>query len=159
MKPTFQPVLFHRPNNLISKGIRAVTGSYWNHCAALFFDEQGDLMLLEAVEGGVRIWLWSEARKYYDKFNCEYFMLPSREMVRNYKPLLGAGYEFMAFPRELLYFGSQNILGKENKFTKYLSNIDDPTKFVCFELISYLQGDKNTWGATGLRFDNKKNNS
>lgn len=155
----FTPILFHRPNNLLSKAIRMVTGSYWNHCGAIFLDKDGDLMFIESVEGGTKIWLWSEAKTYYDKFNCEYKFCYEREMVRNYKKKLNAGYEYFKFIREPFYYLSCKVLGNDSKITKWLSNLDDPTRFVCFELISYLQGDSKPWGATGFRFDNKKNNS
>lgn len=152
----FQPVLFHRPHNLISKGIRLVTNSYYNHAGAYFIDENGVEWFVEAVEGGVRILLWSKALVYYKQFDCEISFYASRPMVRDYKEVLGNGYEFAAFPRELAYYSSLRFLGTENRITKWLSNIDDKSKFVCFELVSYLQGDEKPWGANGFNWDSKK---
>jgi len=152
----FKPVLFHRPHNIISKGIRLVTGSYWNHAGAYCIDENGVEWFIEAVEGGVRIWLWSKALAYYQQFDCEIRFMGKRPMLRDYKQVLGDGYEYAAFPRELFYYSSLRFLGPTNKLTKNLSNIDDKSKFICFELVSYLQGDEKPWGANGFNWSFKK---
>lgn len=153
----YTPVLFYRPHNLVSKGIRSATGSHWNHAGALFYDADGDLMLLEAVEGGVRVWLWSEAKAYYDQFECEYKFCEERTFVKDYKKTLGAGYDYMGIVRDLFYYTSLNFLGENNVVTVYFSNKDDKSKFVCFELLLYLEGHPKPWGASGLSFDDRVN--
>lgn len=152
---TFKPILFHRPNNLVSKAIRSVTGSYWNHAGALIWID-GDWWLLEAVENGVVLWLWSEAKAYYDKFNCEYKICYDIPMRRDFKNKVNKGYEYFALLKDFAYYTSMRFFG-DCWLTKYLSNIDNPKRFVCFELIAYLRGDAKPWGATGVSFDSKKN--
>jgi hypothetical protein len=149
------PVLMHRPANLISKGIRLVTGSYWNH-AGFKVTVEGIVMFVEAVEGGVRIWTWEKAKEYYDSKNCEYKFLPDCIMERSYVSKLSSGYEFMTFPREILYLTSIKLFGN-CYLTDKLSNLDDPSKFVCFELLAYCMGKHYPWRATGKTFDNKLN--
>jgi hypothetical protein len=149
------PILMHRPDNLISKGIRLVTGSYWNH-AGFKVQVEGITMFVEAVGGSVRIWSWKNAKAHYDSSNCEYKFLPDCIMERSYVDKLGAGYEFMAFIRDPAYLLSVKLFGK-SYITDKLSNLDDPSKFVCFELLAYCMGKKNPWRATGKTFDNKLN--
>jgi hypothetical protein len=149
------PVLIHRPANLISKGIRLVTGSYWNH-AGFKVQVEGIMMFVEAVEGSVRIWTWENAKSYYDDSNCEYKYLPDCVMERSYVSKLGASYEFMRFLRDPAYLLSYKLFG-ECWVTDTLSNLDDPTKFVCFELLAYCMGKQRPWRATGKTFDNKLN--
>ena len=145
----------HRPDNLISKGIRLVTGSYWNH-AGFKVQVEGITMFVEAVGGSVRIWSWENAKAHYDSSNCKYKFLPACFMERSYVDKLGAGYEFMAFIRDPAYLLSVKLFGK-SYITDKLSNLDDPSKFVCFELLAYCMGKNNPWRATGKTFDNKLN--
>lgn len=112
--------------------------------------------LVEAVEGGVRIWLWSKAKSYYDKYNCEYEYLSPVEMKRDFIPLLGDGYEFMSFLRVPMYLASVRYLGN-CYITRKLSNMNDTSKFVCFELYAYCAGHSYPWNCTGLTFDKRRN--
>lgn len=141
-------ILCHRPNNLISKGIRAVTGSYWNHSAILL-----DGYIYEAVYPKIR------KIKYTDWQLLHNYEIKSIEYTLVYNPndYVGLGYDLGVFVNELCFYLASKLFGKYSKLAKWFSNRNDSKKWFCFELCAYLVGKKNSWKANGLTFDNRTN--
>ncbi len=131
-------ILCHRHNNLISKGIRGITGSYWNHSAILV-----NGYVYEAVYPRIKKTPYTE---WLELHNYE-LKLIDYELINDPNELVGLRYDLGIFVNELCFYLTK---------LEYFTNRNDSKKWFCFELSAYLVGKKNSWKANGLTFDNKK---
>lgn len=140
-------ILCHRPNNLLSKGIRYITGSYWNHSAILV-----NGYVYEAVYPRIRKMRYSE---WLELHNYELELI-DYELINDPNELVGLMYDLGVFVNELCFYISSRIFGKYSKTAKFFSNRNDEKKYFCFELSAWCVGKRNSWKSNGLTFDNKK---
>lgn len=126
-------LLIHRPKNLISKGIRFFTDSYWNHSAILV-----DGWVIEAEYPKVR------KIKYVDwleiNANREVYLIDNLELKNDIRNLVGIKYDLGVFINELLFYATKN---------EYFANRDAPNKWYCHELSAFALGLPNYWKSTG----------
>jgi hypothetical protein len=141
-------ILCHRPNNLISKGIREVTGSYWNHGAILV-----NGYVYEAVYPRIKKTPYTE---WLELHNYE-LKLIDYELINDPNELVGLRYDLGIFVNELCFYVASRIFGKYSKTAKFFSNRNDEKKYFCFEMTAWCVGKKNSWKANGLTFDNRTN--
>lgn len=141
-------ILCHRPNNLISKGIRFITNSYWNHSALLV-----NGYVYEAVYPRIRKMRYAEWIELHSNIERKYI---DYELVNDPNELVGLRYDLGIFVNELCFYIASRIFGKYSKTAKFFSNRNDEKKYFCFELCAWCVGKRNSWKANGLTFDNKK---
>jgi len=141
-------ILCHRKNNLISKGIRFITGSYWNHSALLI-----NGYVYEAVYPRIRKMRYSEWIELHSNIERKYI---DYELVNNPNKLVDLRYDLGVFVNELCFYVASCIFGKYSKTAKFFSNRNDEKKYFCFELCAWCVGKPNSWKSNGFTFDNKK---
>jgi len=141
-------ILCHRKNNLISKGIRFITGSYWNHSALLI-----NGYVYEAVYPRIRKIRYSEWIELHSNIERKYI---EYTLVNDPNKLVDLRYDLGVFVNELCFYVASRIFGKYSKTAKFFSNRNDEKKYFCFELCAWCVGKKNSWKSNGLTFDNKK---
>lgn len=141
-------ILCHRPNNLISKGIRFITGSYWNHSALLV-----NGYVYEAVYPRIRKMRYADWIELHQNIERKYI---DYELVNDPNELVGLRYDLGIFINELCFYIASRIFGKYSKTAKFFSNRNDEKKYFCFELSAWCIGKPNSWKANGFTFDNKK---
>lgn len=141
-------ILCHRPNNLISKGIRFITGSYWNHSALLV-----NGYVYEAVFPRIRKKEYKEWLELHKDIELKHIF----DILKNDpNQLVGLRYDLGVFVSELCFYIASRIFGKDSKIAKFFSNRNDVSKWFCFELCAWCVGKPNSWRANGFTFDNKK---
>lgn len=152
----YRVVLVHRPDNLISKGIREVTDSYWNHS----YLERENGVCCEAVWPKVRKISEVDIKAYYDKHNCEYSYGEWYESDVEFSKYLNKPYQLNIFWRQPLYYYLAYKYGKAHWTTKQLSNRGDDGSWFCHELCADHKGLKKPHLADGKYFSNldKKGN-
>jgi len=133
-------ILCHRPNNLLSKGIRFITGSYWNHSAILV-----NGYVYEAVYPRIRKMRYSEWIELHSNIERKYI---DYELVNDPNELVGLRYDLGIFVNELCFYLTK---------LEYFTNRNDVNRWFCFEMTAWCVGKKNSYKANGLTFDNKKN--
>lgn len=132
-------ILCHRPNSLISKGIRFITGSYWNHSALLV-----NGYVYEAVYPRIRKMSYSEWIELHSNIERKYILYT---LVNDPNELVGLRYDLGIFVNELCFYLTK---------LKYFTNRNDVNRWFCFEMTAWCVGKKNSWKANGFTFDNKK---
>jgi hypothetical protein len=129
-------LLCHNPNNLISKGIRLITDSKYNHGAILF---DGDVYEFNEYGKVVTPYIdW----KY--KGTVKHVPIHIVNDPRN----INGKYDFGIFLNEVLFCLTKN---------EYFSNRDNPDAWYCFEFCGYVMGMKNSWKLTGKDFESLTN--
>ena len=124
-------ILCHNPNNLISKSIRFITNSYWNHSAILFegyiyeFNHKGKIVTKLSE------WKYNGVTSFKEV-----------ELVVNPNDVNGY-YDFGVFINEALFY----LTGWE-----YFTNRNDINCWYCFEFSGYVIGMPNSWKLTGKDF-------
>lgn len=141
-------ILCHRPKNLISKGIRFITGSYWNHSALLV-----NGYVYEAVYPRIRKMRYAEWIELHQNIERKYI---DYELINDPNELVGLRYDLGVFLNELCFYIASRIFGKYSKTAKFFSNRNSKEKWYCFELSAWCIGKKNSWKANGLTFENLK---
>lgn len=128
-------ILCHNPTNLISKGIRLVTNSFYNHSAILFegfvyeFNEHGKVVTR------LSDWKYNGITTYREV-----------NLVVNPRTVFGK-YDFKIFANEFMfYLTGWEIFTNKNRIDRYY----------CFEFCAYCMGLPNSWMATGKTFENLK---
>lgn len=129
-------ILCHNPTNLVSKGIRLVTRSYWNHSAILY-----NGYVYEFTDVGKKKTKYSEW-KYNGITRLESVDLQIDPDTVNGK------YDFGVFVNEILFY-----ITKFDFFT----NRDNPDAWYCFEFCAYCMGLSNYWRYTGKDFESLPN--
>ena len=141
-------ILCHRPKNLLSAGIRFVTGSSWNHSAILV-----NGYVYEAVYPRIKKTPYTEWLGLH--MDIELYHI-NYELVNDPNELVGLRYDLGIFVNELCFYIASRIFGKYSKTAKFFSNRNDVNRWFCFELCAWCVGKRNSWKANGLYFDNKK---
>ena len=125
-------LLCHNPTNLISKGIRGVTGSKYNHGAILFegnvyeFNEYGKVVTPYhgwTYPGTVTIVLVT---------------------ITNDPRNINGHYDFGIFINETLFYLTD---------LEFFTNRDNPNAWFCFEFCAEVMGLPNSWKANGKTFE------
>lgn len=128
-------ILCHNPTNLISKGIRLVTNSYYNHSAILFegfvyeFNEHGKVVTR------LSDWKYNGITTYREV-----------NLVVNPRTVFGK-YDFKIFLNEFMFY----LTGWE-----IFTNKNRIDAWYCFEFCAYCMGLPGSWMATGKTFENLK---
>jgi hypothetical protein len=125
-------ILCHNPNNLISKGIRLVTGSFWNHGAILFEGYVYEFNMNGKVVTKLSDWHYNGITTYIEV-----------DLKVNPRTVIGK-YDFGVFVNELLFY----LTGWE-----YFTNRNNENKYYCFEYLAYCMGLPNSHMATGKTFE------
>lgn len=140
-------ILCHKNNSLISKGIRFITGSYWNHSAILVNN-----FIYEAVFPRIRkirYSEWVDINENVERKAIEF------ELINDPNEMVGKSYDLGIFINEVLFYLFARINGKTSKSAKFFSNRNNDSKWFCFEFSAYCVGKKKYWSANGLTFDKK----
>ena len=125
-------ILCHNPANLISKGIRLVTNSYFNHGAILFegyvyeFNEHGKVVTK------LQDWKYNGITTYKEV-----------ELTVNPRTVFGK-YDFKIFINEFMFY----LTGWE-----IFTNKNRIDCWYCFEFCGYCIGMPNSWKLTGKDFE------
>ncbi len=131
-------ILCHKKNSLISKGIRFITGSYWNHSAILVNN-----FVYEAVFPRIRKMRYSEwvdINENVERKAIEY------ELINDPNEMVGKSYDLGIFINEVLFYLTK---------LEFFSNRNNENKWFCFEFSAYCVGKNEYWSANGLTFDKK----
>lgn len=128
-------ILCHNPTNLISKGIRLVTNSYYNHSAILFegyvyeFNEHGKVVTR------LSDWKYNGITTYKEV-----------NLIVNPRTVFGK-YDFKIFLNEFMfYLTGWEVFTNKNRIDMYY----------CFEFCAYCMGLPKSWMATGKTFEKLK---
>lgn len=151
-----KPVLFHRYSNLISKGIREITNSYYNH-AGLIFSLDDKLFFVEAVEFGVIVMPVDSMYKKYSHI-AKIKVLDEVETNIPFWEHFGDKYDFTVFGSQIYFYALKQLLGEENSIVKQFSNEKIENAFYCFEFVAYAIGLENSWNSDGTWFSNLDSN-
>ena len=125
-------LLCHNPDNLISKGIRLITNSKYNHGAILYngnvyeFNEHGKVVT-----------------PYSDWHYKGTVALIPITIVNDPRGIIGQ-YDFGIFVNESLFY----LTGLE-----FFTNRNNPNAWYCFEFCAKVMGFPNSWKATGKIFE------
>ena len=125
-------LLCHNPTNLISKGIRLITKSKYNHGAILYngnvyeFNEKGKVV--------------TPYIDWHYKGTVKHVPIHINPLLLNVK----GSYDFGIFVNEVLFYLTKS---------EYFSNRDNPNAWYCFEFCGYVIGMKNSWKLTGKDFE------
>ena len=128
-------ILCHNPTNLISKGIRLVTNSFYNHSAILFegyvyeFNEHGKVVTR------LSDWKYNGITTYREV-----------NLIVNPRTVFGK-YDFKIFLNEFMFY----LTGWE-----VFTNKNRIDSWYCFEFCAYCMGLHESWKATGKTFENLK---
>ncbi len=125
-------ILCHNPTNLISKGIRFVTKSYWNHGAILYNGFVYEFNTKGKVVTKLSEWHYNGITQYREVV-----------LVRDPNDVKGF-YDFGVFVNEALFYITK---------LDYFTNRNDVSKWYCFEYCAYLIGMPNSHMATGKDFE------
>ena len=125
-------LLCHNPNNLISKGIRLITNSYWNHGAILF---EGNVY--EFNEYGKVVTPYVNWKYKGDVRNVPIHIINDPRNINGH-------YDFGVFVNEVLFY----LTGFD-----FFTNRDNPDAWFCFEFCGEVMGLKNSWKLTGKDFE------
>jgi hypothetical protein len=125
-------ILCHNPTNLISKGIRLVTGSFWNHGAILYNGYVYEFNINGKVVTRLSDWNYNGITQYR-----EVNLVVNPNDVNGY-------YDFGVFVNEALFY----LTGWE-----YFTNRNDENKWYCFEYLAYCMGLDNSHMANGKDFE------
>ena len=146
----YRVVLVHRPDNLISKGIRGASDSFWNHS----YLERQDGQCCEAVFPKVREISSKDIQAHYDKYNCKYEYGEWYESEVGFEKYLNSPYQLNIFWRQPIYYALSYKLGKTHCITKIFNNLGDDTHWFCHELCADHKGMKSPHLADGRYFSN-----
>ena len=124
-------ILCHNPNNLISRGIRFITNSYWNHSAILFEGYVYEFNQKGKVVTKLSEWKYNGVTSFKEV-----------KLVVNPNDVNGY-YDFGVFINEALFY----LTGWE-----YFTNRNNITKWYCFEFCGYCIGMSNSWKLSGKNF-------
>ena len=125
-------ILCHNPNNLISKGIRFITNSYWNHSAILFegfvyeFNQHGKVVTKLSE------WKYQGVTSFKEV-----------ELTVNPRTVFGK-YDFKIFINEIMFY----LTGWE-----VFTNKNRIDAWYCFEFCGYCIGMPKSWKLTGKDFE------
>lgn len=149
----YRTVLVHRPTNLISKGIRYVTDSYWNHS----YVECENGLCCEAVFPKVMIISNVDIKAHYDSYNCEYKYCEWYESENGFDKYLNKPYQLNIFWRQPLYYLLAYEFGKTHWLTNWFNNAGNDNSWFCHELCADHKSMKKPHLADGRYFDNRNN--
>lgn len=144
----YRVVLVHRPDNLISEGIRLCTDSYWNHS----YLERQDGVCCEAVFPKVREISNVDIKAYYDKHGCTYEYGEWYESDIEFSKYLNKPYQLGIIWRQPIYYAAMYKLGKRHWLVIKLSNKGDDSHWFCHELCADHKGLKKPHYADGRYF-------
>jgi hypothetical protein len=133
-------ILCHRQKNIISKGIRFITGSYWNHSAILV-----NGYVYEAVYPRIRKTPYKEWLELHKDIELKHIF---DTLKNDPNELVGLRYDLGIFVNELCFYLTK---------LEYFTNRNDVNRWFCFELSAWCIGKKNSYKANGLTFDNRTN--
>jgi hypothetical protein len=146
----YRVVLVHRPSNLVSKAIREVTDSYWNHS----YLEGMDGVCCEAVWPKVRVISVIEIKAHYDAFGCVYEYGEWYESEITFEKYLNKPYQLNIFWRQPLYYALAHKFGKTHAITSIFNNRGRNGSWFCHELCADHKGLKSPHLADGRYFSN-----
>jgi hypothetical protein len=147
MEIKLTPLLIHnpfewkRPLFYASALQREVLGTYFNHGAILVEYPDGKKVVIEAVGHGVietdyKTWKEKEPKRevwsFIPKTSGDYNFLISQK---------GKKYQLSVWYSYALFLLSNKLFGAESRLSKSLSNINNPDKWFCFELMLTCFGD------------------
>lgn len=145
------PILIHNPLSLsepiswCSAANRAITKTFYNHGAILVFDDENfynngiGWHVIEAVGHGVHI------------VDIDYYNSYSRNRIVSFvdvedlgykcnfqflKEQIGKKYQYSIWWSYPLMEISNTFFGKESEFSLKLSNVNNPDRWYCFELVN-----------------------
>ena len=150
----YRTVLVHRPTNLISKGIRYVTNSYWNHS----YVECENGLCCEAVFPKVRVISNVDIKAHYDSYNCKYLFTNWYESENGFDKYLNKPYQLNIFWRQPLYYFLAYKLGNDNYITLKFGNKGNDNSWFCHELSADHKSLKSPHLADGRYFSNLDKN-
>lgn len=155
------PLKFNDPLTWLSTVQRNFCRTKYNHGALLIYDSENIFglgvrwVVVEAVKVGVHVITFEHYKSYSKDRILGTFDVDQNTL--DYKFLnstVGYKYQFSIWWSEIAMQLSKSVSG-DSKLTRYFSNINNTTRYYCFELLNDFLKSGLGYSATGFDFEQK----